>query len=250
MSAELRHLSLIVYAIPREKAEAVIPNSFEIEKSWLAGREVAWLSILSFLDQGSRHGRHRISELTSYRLHVLHEGKPGNLLLGISLGSLSAVATRNLWPVPWHLSAMEFNVSYDRDAGRYRDYRLQTQSQWANASWEICDSGQSLLPEQVGSQPLPLSLQGNLSNNYFLGRNGSPGLSRIRYHNLAFTSGKLRHAQSDLVERLGLLRRDELANPALVALQHQVSCQIFSPTILSDATPRHPSEKFVWHRQI
>jgi hypothetical protein len=250
MSAELQHLSLLVYAIPGARAEAVVPNSFQVEKSCLMGREVAWLSILSFLDQGSRHGGHRISELTSYRLHVLREGKPGYLLLGISLGSLSAVAARNLWPVPWHLSAMEFHVAYDRDEGRYRDYRLQTQSHWANASWEISDSGKSLLPDHVGSQPLLHSLFGNISHNYFLGRNGSLGLSRIRYHNLAFTSGKLKHAQSDLLERLGLVRRDELTNPILVALQHRVSCQIFSPTILGYTTAQPPFGKLAWHQPI
>jgi hypothetical protein len=183
-------------------------------------------------------------------LHVLREGKPANLLLGISLGSLSAVAIRTLWPVPWHLSAMEFNVAYDKGEGCYHDYRLQTQSQWANASWEISDSGESLLPDQVRSRPLPPSLFTNISNNYFLGRNGSLGLSKTRFHNLAFTSGKLKHAQSDLLERLGLLRRDEFADPILVALQHEVSCQIFSPAIIGRMTARSPSEKSTWRKPI
>jgi hypothetical protein len=235
ISADLRHLSLILYAIPAERARAIAPSSLQVEETIRNGREISWLSIVSFLDQGSRRDGQVVSEQTNYRLHVLRNGKPAHLLLGISLGSLSLVARRNLWSTPWHLSAMEFHISYDRAEGRYRDYRLQTQSQWANASWEISDTGRSLLPHQFKALALPSSLSAQTLDHYFTRRDGSLGLYRARYHHVAFTSGRLKSAQSDILERLGLLRSDELARPALVAIQRQISCQIFSPTVLGEA---------------
>ncbi len=241
ISADLQHLSLIIYEIPSQRAQALAPRSFQIEesiKAGRAGRKTSWLSVVSFLDQGSKHDGHRGFEQTSYRLHVLSDGKPAHFLLGISLGSLSAVAMRNLWPAPWHLSAMEFQIAYDKGEGRYRDYRLQTQSQWANATWEISDSGESLLADRLGDLSLPSSMAANTFNNYFQRRDGALGLYRSRYQNTAFTLGKLKHAQSDMLERLGLLIDDELLHPTLVAIQHQTSCQIFSPTIVGETRVR------------
>ena len=232
--AELHHYSLIAYKIPAERAKAIVPDSFQVEETVQDGRHETWLSVVSVLDQGSQRDGHGVFEQTSYRLHVLRNGNPAHFLLGISLGSLSAVAIRNLWPVPWHLSAMEFQVAYDQTEGRYRGHRLQTQSQWDNASWEISDTGELVLPHQIQQLELPSSLSANALNNYFLRRDGSLGLLRVRYYDLAWTWGRLEHAQSDLLERLGLLTNDELTRPALVAIQHKVTCQIFSPTILGD----------------
>ncbi len=230
--ADIQHFSLILYSLPAERARAVVPHPLKIEESSKNGGRVAWLSVASFLDQGAMPGSHGSFEQTSYRLHVMHDGVPANWNLGLSIGSLSAVATRNLWPMPWHLGAMEFNVAYDFTEGRYRGYRLQTQSQWANATWEIIDSGKSLLENDIKHISFPSSLSANTFNNYFTRRDRSLGSYKVRYHELAMTSGKLRVAQSDLLERLGLLTREELMRPTLVAVQRKASCQIFSPTIL------------------
>jgi hypothetical protein len=232
--AELRHFSLIVYQIPSERARALTPSSLAIEESVQDGRKTSWISVVSFLDQGSRRDRYGAFEQTSYRLHVVRDGRPSQFLLGISLGSLSAAATRNLWPAPWHLSAMEFQVAYDINEGRYREYRLQTQSQWSTAGWEISDTGESLVPDRFENLSLPSSISANIVNNYFTRRDGELGLYPIRYQGRAFTAGILKNAQSDLLQRLGLLSGDEFMRPTLVAIQRSVSCQIFSPTIVGD----------------
>ena len=235
IAADLLHFSLILYALPIERTRTLIPDPLSAEESLLKGNKVAWLSVVSSLDQGSQTVSRTAFEQTCYRLHVLHNGQPANLLFGISVGSLSAVATRNLWPMPWHLSAMEFQVSYDQTEGRYHDYRLQTQSQWANASWVIKDAGKSLLAEDLKFSSLPAFLSASTVNNYFIRRDGSMGLYKVRYHNLALTSGKLNSARSDMLGRLGLLSREEFKRPSLVAIQQRVSCQIFPPTILGES---------------
>jgi Uncharacterized conserved protein (COG2071) len=235
VNADLQHLSLIVYAIPIERVEEWIPFSLQIEESAQKKTKVAWLSIISFMDHVTPVNGQVQFEQTSYRLQIKRDKQPASWLLGISLGSLAGVATRNLWPMPWHLSAMEFDVSYNRDDHRYNNYRLQTQSQWVNANWEISDSGEKLSADRVKQLKIPASLYSGISDNYFMRRDDSLGLYRTHYHGWALNQGELKSAKCDLLEGFGLLTRDELKKPALVAIQHRVSCQIFSPTIIRDS---------------
>lgn len=231
---ELHHFSLIVYSAPAERAKSLAPDSFEIEESVVNGRKTAWVSVVSFLDSGSRLNGGGAFEQTCYCLHVRRDGVAAHWLLGISLGSLSAVASRNLWSLPWHLSAMEFQADYDSRGERYRNYRLQTQSQWTNASWEISDTGNSLATGQLKESLLPASLLSNTFSSFFERRDGSLGFYRTRYSDLKLAEGQLKHARCDLLEELGLLTGDEMMQPALAATQRIVPCQIYSPTIYGE----------------
>lgn len=226
LAAERHHISLLVYAIPRERISAVIPGSFEVEETVVNGRVAGWISVESFFDW---NGMASASfEQTNYRAHVLRQGVPCHFLLGTSLGSLSGAGARNLWPMPWHLSAMEFRVAYDHKEGRYRTYRLQTQSQWANANWELEDSGELISSREIAA--LPASLQSSTVTNYFLRRDGHQGQQQMRAFDRSFTRGALKVAKCDLLERLGLLDGKEITHPQLVALQHNLSCQFGAPS--------------------
>ncbi len=230
--AERKHLSMIVYAVPSERVQLLLPDSFQAEEAIINGRAMAWVSVESFFDQ-SVIGQPAF-EQTNYLLHVLRNGQPCHLLLGTSLGSLAAVGPRNLWPTPWHLGAMEFRVAYDKSKGRYREYSLQSQSQWVNAAWQIGDSGQVIDPGSFEQAALPSSLFRPDSTAFFTRRDGSIGSRRTVRFNFEYTRGELKQAQCDLLERLGLLKREELLRPALVALQQSAKCQLFSPTVLND----------------
>ncbi len=232
VSAEIHHVALIVYAVPSERVKALIPSSLQIEETIINGKPVAWISVESFLDKNSIG--QTAFEQTNYRLHVLRDGQPCRWLLGTSLGSLSAVGVRNLWPMPWHLSAMEFHLSYDQSSGRYDQYSLQTQSQWANSSWQITDTGFSIDQEKIEASHLPASIFARHSEDVFARRDGSLGLQHSIQFSFEFTRAKLADASCDLLESLGLLTGEELMNPAFVALQHKASRQIFSPTILNE----------------
>ena len=224
--ANLRHLSIIEYEIPSQRLRAVMTGLLKTEESFVERITGSRLSIVSFLDQGAWRGQGAF-EQTSYLLHVVREGEPWHFLLGISVGALSAVAIRNLWPMPWHLSAMEFQVSYNSARSGYGLYRLRSQSQWANASWEIQDTGDSIHSDPAGVLPVVSSISAGVSRHHFPRRDGTLGLCKLRYRGLALTSGRLRQARSDVLERWGLIQRDELLRPSLVAMQHQASCQIF-----------------------
>lgn len=229
LAAVRQHLSLIVYAVPSERIRALIPSSFEVEETVSNGRAMGWISVESFFDLNG--AGHSSFEQTNYRVHVMRDGKPCLWMLGASLGSLSAVGARNLWPMPWHLSAMEFHVAYDQAEARYTTYSLQTQSQWANATWQIEDTGEWIGLETI--QQLPASLRTPTATNYFLRRDGVEGQQRERIVNPLFTRGQLKSAKCDLLERLGLLDGEEIKRPRLVALQHNLSCQFGAPSTVN-----------------
>lgn len=233
VSAELQHVSLIVYAVPAERVKSLIPSSLQIEETTINGKPMAWISVESFLDKNAIG--HSPFEQTNYRLHVLSDGQPCRWLLGSSLGSLSAVGIRNLWPMPWHLSAMEFQIAYDHTNGRYNQYRLQTQSQWANSCWQIGDTGYAIDQEAMDRIGLPDSILTHQANDVFARRDGSIGSQRSVQFSFEFTRAKLIEARCDLLESLGLLTVEELMQPELAVLQHKASRQIFSPAVINES---------------
>lgn len=229
IDAELRHVSMIVYAVPMERVQSLAPPLFQLEEGMIRGRRVAWISVISFLDGSGERGSF---EQTSYVMHGTRNGEPGNWVLGISLGSLGAVAARNLWPLPWHLSAMEIDASFHPMKGRYAEYGVRTQSEWANASWRIEDTGAPLRLEEMTA--LPMSLRRPLIHRYFTRRDGMQGGQRLQMSGQEFTRGTLRSAQCDLLERLGALTREELQRPFLIALCPAMKLQYGAPSVLRE----------------
>lgn len=227
VNAQWQHFSLLAYAVPPERIVGLAPSSFEVETSLINGRLMAWVSVASLFDQGARGDGQSRFEQTSYRLHVRRDGASVAWLLGLSLGSLAAVATRNWWGAPWHLGAMEFQLAYDEQTRRYHHYQLQTQSQWINARWQLTDSGQLL-----DQAELPAMLQHPFGSDYFLRRDGLLGSQRARLLNPRFTRGVVQTAHCDLLERLGILRGAEFLRPQLAALQQSLVCQLDAPAIV------------------
>ncbi len=232
VNASLRHLSLLLYTVPSQVARLMVPSEFELAESIVDGRRVAWLSVVSFMDEGSIGDGQGVFEQTDYRLHVIKDNQAAQWLIGTSLGSLSAVGIRNLWPMPWHLSAMEFQVSYDKSKGRFTNYQLQTQSQWENAIWEIADSGKAFVDAGRYADLLPASLFAETVNTYFQRRDGSTGSFVTRNSGSTFTKAILRKGQSELLARLGLVSKHNIGEPYLALTQQSMNCQHYSPTIL------------------
>src|SRR5581483_7002416 len=101
---------------------------------------------------------------------------------------------------------MEFQVTWDQLEGRYRDYRLQTSSQWANATWAIRDTGIPL-DRDADSVALErqLSLSLHASADWFRRKDGALGEYRVTRSASHFTRGQLEFGRCDLFERLGLV---------------------------------------------
>ncbi len=234
--AELSHVSHIVYAVPSDRVRRLLPANFDPDDLIRPGREHSLVSVTSFLDLGSRAGGQDAFEQTSYRLHARRAGKPVFWLIGASIGSLSAIAMRQMWHSPWHLGAMEVHARYNPAAGRYQEYQLRTQSQWANALWAIADTGEFL--DGADSPSLLRAVQTSENTDYFTRRDGSIGARCVRIHRPHFTRGRLLTARCDLLERIGLLSRSEMMQPALIAMQHSMSCTFDAPQSDSRSIPQ------------
>lgn len=205
---EMLHRSIISYVIPSERVRDLVPLEFTLG-------ETTVLSIESFLDSG------RTSfEQTNFRLYLTLNGRPCSWLLGASLGSLSGVTARHLYPLPWHLSAMEFQVAVDTITDRYKSYRLSAQSQWASADWDIVDTGLPMIPET----PLDVT-------DYFVRRDGEIGSYQTIHQPSRATQGQLKVGRCDMLSSIGLLSSAELQQPTSVLLQRVVPCEV-KPAVL------------------
>lgn len=219
IEARLTHFALLAWAVPVQRLTRLLPTGFQLEETWSQGGRVAWVSVASCVDEGV--------EQTSYRLHVRRNGEPAQWLLGLSLGALSAVAARNLWSMPWHLSAMELTRIG-------QTIQLRTQSQWANANWQI-----AARPETEGEivhletlSDLPPSLTRPAFNQYFQRRDGAIGWRRVKLLDPLFRPAKVNAATCDRLQRLGILDEAELVRPRLAVFQHELGAQMSASALL------------------
>ncbi|MFN7927640.1 MAG: hypothetical protein U0Y68_06785 [Blastocatellia bacterium] len=200
---ELRHRAVLQYVVSRERVRGLVPEEFDLAPTTL-------LMMESFLDCGQVPFAQ-----TNYRLQVSRQGKPCYWLLGLSLGSLSGVTARHLYPLPWHLSAMELQATLELGGEKYRGYRLSGQSEWANADWEIADTGVPCHRERSGD-----------ITDYFVRRDGEIGAYQTIYQSVSATQGRLKKGRCDLLAALGILNHEELQHPAAVVLQRAMNCEI------------------------
>lgn len=225
--AELAHYSMIFYAIPNERIAKILPAGYETDDLQNAGEKVSLLTVSSFLDLGAKNNPRPAFEQTDYRFHVKHNGVAANYLLGSSVGSLTAIASRQLWQMPWHLGAMEFQLTYNADEDRYADYRLSTQSQWANAYWQIADRGISI-KNDLDSAILGLVAQAE-STDHFLRKDRSMGSRKLRLMYQQVTRGALINARCDFLQKMNLLSAQEILKPLQVSIFRKVTCRFEMP---------------------
>jgi uncharacterized protein YqjF (DUF2071 family) len=226
-SAEWNHFSAIVYAVPVERVRDLVPAPFELEEIALTDsatgkcKSYALISVVSFLDSGSCFvmGSHHPFEQMLYRVHVRHQGRRGFWLLGVSAGSLTAVSSRRLWSLPWHLSAMEFQISREAETLQYRDYHLRSFSREANAMVEIADTGVAVAGDVCELLP-------RISSSWFQRKDGGIGEYRVTHSSPQFTRGLIRAARFELLKKLGLLSTEEMMQPLMVTIQQNVTAQI------------------------
>lgn len=221
-SIELNHISLILYRIPSSRVCQALPKGTVLDTMIVEGEEFTWLSVVSGIDRGMGG-----VENTTYRLHILVEGRPAHLILGVSLGSLASVGARHLWQLPWHLSAMELQAAFDHERGSYTDYRLQTQSQWDNARWEMSDSGRAIDPQSLYEMGIPATVLSERTRMVSSRASSANCVTEIVQANWMMTRAELKVARSEFLERSGLLTREELARPVLSGLQAQGTVKLY-----------------------
>ncbi len=203
IATELQHRSVISYLIPSKRVRELVPEEFHLGENTV-------LSIEAFQDSSP----HRFEQI-NYRLQVNYRGAFRNWLLGTSIGSFSAITARHYFQNPWHVSAIDLQVSMDAMSGRYHNYRLSSQSQWANSLFEIADTGMSVLNHQRTQ-----------TTDHFTRRDGTIGSQQTAYLPTNTTRGVLKTGRCDMLKNLGILNEAEIAYPLNVSLQRKVNFEL------------------------
>jgi hypothetical protein len=230
ITTRLHHYSTLAYAVPAERVSKILPEGLEAAITIWNGEEVGWVRVHSFRDEGGDPAKLRsISasgfEQTTYSVEVQSDTGSVQYLLGQSIGSLSAVSLRHLWAQPWHLSAMEFAVVWQFRG--CHQYRLQSQSQWDNSRWDLRElTGSPLVQATRTAARVPSGLLAVETTHLFSRGEDSFGQRQVRYDGLSPQWVSVVGAQSDFLERSGLVTREELQRPVLAGVQQTVKASM------------------------
>lgn len=233
----LEHFAIVTYAIPAERLRPHVHERFELDCiEGEAGQQLALVSVVPFIDRdfhfhGMPYPRFRFGQ-TNYRAYVIDRasGKRAVWFFGTSLDSWTVAIPQNLWKLPWHRGRIRFDCHFDRSAGRYAQYRLATESEWAPLELELEDSGLpvSTLTGFPTLESGAVTLTHPLNGIYYR-RDGKLGSYSVWHERLALTSGRVVAAKIGLFDRLGLVPFAEQTKPHSVMIQPLTEFTVYLP---------------------
>lgn len=237
----LAHFALINYAVPAERFRPHIPTSrFLIPQYEIEDKPMALMSVVPFVDTDFRYVRLapwlklRFAQ-TNYRVYVIDRQtqEPVVWFFGTTLGSPLVYAARTLWSIPWYYG--RYNIDCHYQDGRYTKFRYETRSAWASAEIDISVTGQSLTL-QSGFENLDtmrLILTHPVTGFYYR-LNGTLGSYSIWHKLMEMTLAQPNHLYFSLLERLGILTKDEMKRPHSIFICPQIDFDIHLPPIKID----------------
>ncbi len=235
--SDLLHFALISHALPAERLRPHIPARFDIPEFVIAGRPMALMSAVPFLDADFRY--YRLAPLlkfrfaqTNYRVYVVDRqtGEHAVWFFGTTLGSWVVHLARWLWRIPWHQAQYQLDCRYNAAQGAYERYHIGHQTSWATAEIELQDTGapMDLLPGFRTMEEQILILTHPVTG-FFYRLDGKLGTYSVWHEEIPLTIGKAQHLYSSLYERLGLLSRAEMQQPHSVLLCPKILFEVHLP---------------------
>ncbi len=238
VTTSLRHFAIISYLVPLERLRPHVNPQFGIVPFTVDGRKYGLLSVVPFLDQDFCFSRlpwlrFRFGQ-TNYRLYVTdQQGEDQAWFFGTTLGAAAVAFAHHAWQLPWYRARYQFATTYSASQQRYTRYQVRTQSAWAAAEIALVGTGHAmgLLPgfHSLDQQRYVLT---NPVRGVFYRRDGRLGSYTIWHPAMELTTGRLLHARFALLERLGILSRQETQQPHSVLLSPRVEFQISLPPAL------------------
>src|SRR5690606_36459916 len=112
-----------------------------------------------------------------------------------------------------------WSCEFDAAAGCYRSFRYEAASEWAAARVDVRDTGEpaGLLAGFTSPEEQTLVLTHPV-DGYFYRLDGKLGTYSVSHDVLEFTTAEVNELRFDLLERLGVVRRDEMNQPHSVLL--------------------------------
>lgn len=232
---KLQHFALVTYAIDPARLEGMLPHRFKLDTIQYQGKEQALISVVAFVMLNLTSAVFPFPKVSmgqiDYRIYVIdqHTQQRCVWFIGTTVDSWTLPIPRTVWQLPWHAGISYFNCLQDAE-GYYQHYKMQTQSEWASAELQLCQSKQDEwhyagfpdLESYLVFLTYPLA-------GFYHRRDGQLGTYRVWHERLQPKPAQLLHAKFDLLERLNLVSFEDQLNPYSVLIEPMNEFTIYLP---------------------
>ena len=231
----LQHFAIISYAFDPDRFAGVMPSRFRLDTVLIEGRERALLSVVPFIDVDFTSAVYPFPKFrmgqTNYRIYIVDTftGEKCVWFLGTTLDSWTRFVPHRLWNLPWFPGKVRFDCLHDAH-GYYEKYEMRTAAEWAPAHVELTSDASHALnlpgfPDlETGLVYLTHPLRG-----YYHRRDGRLGTYHVWHGRLNVGPGKLHQADFGLLDRLGLVTKEEQQAPHSVLIEPLNEFTIYLP---------------------
>ncbi|TVP46636.1 MAG: DUF2071 domain-containing protein [Halomonas sp.] len=232
----LKHFAIITYAVPAERFKGLFPERFVLDTVELDGQQMGLISVVPFIDVDFTSAVFPFPKFTmgqtNYRIYIIdkHTGERCVWFLGTTLDSWTLVIPRHLWNLPWHSGRVSFDCDYNEATGLYRHYRMETVSNWAEASVELTQSKELGFdfPGFPDTESALVYLTHPLAGFYYR-RDGKLGSYRVWHKDLAVKPAGLKSARFKLLSDLNIVHLHEQNSPYSVLIEPINEFTIYLP---------------------
>ena len=235
VQCKLQHFALITYAIDPIRFKDLIPERFQLDTIHYQGEEKALMSVVPFIDVDFTSAVFPFPKFkmgqTNYRVYVIDQETQERCVwfIGTTLDSWTLIVPRYFWQLPWHAAVFEFDCQQD-EYGLYKQYKMRTESEWANAELHLNQSTEDTwkyegFPDLESYQVFlthPLA-------GFYHRQDGKLGSYRVWHDRLKPQPAKLQHARFELLERLNLVSFEDQLNPYSVLIEPMNEFTIYLP---------------------
>ena len=169
---------------------------------------------------------------TNYRIYVTDSetGEHVVWFLGTTLDSTSVAIPRYLWKLPWHRGHIQFDCEYDESRRAYSKYRMKTSKSWADACFELEDSGKAPT-ELLGFDNLETGLVvlTHPRIGYYYRRDGRLGSYSIWHDRLEPNVGSMISSKFELLDQLQLTDSSDARNVHSVLVMNRADFTVYLP---------------------
>ena len=235
VQCKLKHFALITYALDPIRFKDIIPQRFKLDTIQYQGKEQALMSVVPFIDVDFTSAVCPFPNFTmgqtNYRVYVIDQETQERCVwfIGTTLDSWTLIVPRYLWQLPWHTAVFDFDCHQDAD-GLYRQYKMQTQSEWASAELQLTQLHEN--PWHYEGFPNLETYLVYLTHplaGFYHRRDGKLGTYRVWHDRLQAKPATLLHAKFDLLDRMNLVSFENQLNPYSVLIEPVNEFTIYLP---------------------
>ncbi len=238
----LKNFAIITYAVPASRFKGVFPDRFELDKIVLGGQTMGLISVVPFIDVDFTSAVFPFPNFTmgqtNYRIYIIDKETKERCVwfLGTTLDSWTLAVPRFLWNLPWYAGKVCFDCRFNESSGLYEKYKMETKSNWAEASVELEQSPEDTLsfPGFPDTESALVYLTHPLAGFYYR-RDRKLGTYRVWHKALEVKPATLKTASFKLLVELDIVNESEQQNPYSVLIEPLNEFTIYlPPTIIGE----------------